>query len=413
MTTSEVRLSNLISPCFYDVHRAVKKNQYDEYVLKGGRGSTKSSYVSIEAIIQLIKHPNMHAVVLRKVAATLGTSVFNQYIWAIDMMGLNSMFHVTKNPMTITYIKTGQKILFFGVDDPGKIKSLKLPFGYVGIVHFEELDQYAGQEEIRNIEQSILRGGDLYYNFKSFNPPISQNNWANEFAMIEKPGKLVHTSTYLTTPKEWLGQKFFDDAEFLKSINERAYKHEYLGIPTGTGGNVFENLEFRTITDDEIAGFDRIYNGMDWGWYPDPNAFNKCYFNASKRELYLFLEIHCNKTRSTDLAQMLIDKGQDPRERITADKDLNQIADFRSWGWNMRSAVKGPGSVEYSMKWLQSLNKIIIDQKRCPNTAHEFLNYEYDRTRTGDIISGYPDRDNHHIDAVRYAMESVWTRSGK
>ncbi|MEG2286134.1 MAG: phage terminase large subunit, partial [Eubacterium sp.] len=85
--------------------------------------------------------------------------------------------------------------MFFGMDDPGKIKSLKVPFGYVGIVHFEELDQFSGQEEIRNIEQSLLRGGELFFNFKSYNPPITISNWANKHVLIPKPGVLVHHST--------------------------------------------------------------------------------------------------------------------------------------------------------------------------------------------------------------------------
>lgn len=413
MTTSNISLKSIISPAFYEVHRSIKKNEYDEYVLKGGRGSTKSSFVSIEAVLQLVKHPNMHAVILRKVGNTLGTSVFNQYVWAIDVLGLSACFHVTKNPMQITYNKTQQKIMFFGMDDPGKIKSLKVPFGYVGIVHFEELDQFAGDEEIRNIEQSLLRGGDLYYAFKSFNPPISQNNWANEYVLSQKPGTLIHHSDYTTTPKDWLGQKFFDDAEFLKSINERAYRHEYLGEPTGTGGNVFENLEIRKIEDDELESFDRRYAGADWGWYPDPTTYNNVYFNAPRRELYVFDEIRCYKTKSKDFEKLMLKKNIKKTDRITADKELRTIADFRSWGWNMRSAEKGPGSVEYSMKWLQSLSKIIIDPIRCPETKKEFLEYEYERTRTGEIISGYPDKNNHHIDAVRYATEEIWRRSGK
>ncbi|MEG1186078.1 MAG: PBSX family phage terminase large subunit, partial [Eubacterium sp.] len=247
MTTSTIKLSEKISPAFYEVHEAIKNRTYDEYILKGGRGSTKSSFVSVEVIIELLKNKNIHAVILRKVANTMRTTVYNQYQWAIIELGLYEKFKFTVNPMEITYKNTGQKIMFFGMDDPGKIKSLKVPFGYVGIVHFEELDQFSGQEEIRNIEQSLLRGGELFFNFKSYNPPITISNWANKHVLIPKPGVLVHHSTFKTTPRHWLGEKFISDAEYLKGINPRAYKHEYLGVPTGTGGNVFENVKAKKV----------------------------------------------------------------------------------------------------------------------------------------------------------------------
>lgn len=201
MTTS--KLDQLISPAFYEVHRDIRAHAYDEYVLKGGRGSTKSSFVSVEVILAMLKHPEMHAVVLRKVANTLRTTVYNQYIWAIQELGLYDKFKATVSPMEIVFKKTGQKIMFFGTDDPGKIKSLKVPFGYVGIVHFEELDQFSGQEEIRNIEQSLLRGGDLFYCFKSFNPPITNSNWANKYA-IEK-SRVCWCTTALTKQHRFIG----------------------------------------------------------------------------------------------------------------------------------------------------------------------------------------------------------------
>ena len=413
MTISKLRLSEMISPAFYDMHRDIKKHGHQEYVLYGGRGSTKSSFISIEVVLLIKKYENLHAVILRKVGSTIRTSVFNQYLWAIDELGLTSEFKVTKAPPELTRLKTGQKIMFLGLDDPQKLKSLKVPFSYVGILHFEELDQYAGPEEVRNVEQSVLRGGDAFYSFKSFNPPITMSNWANQYVQTPKPDCMLNHSTYLTTPAQWLGQKFIDDAEFLKEKNERAYKHEYLGIPTGTGGNVFENVEIKAITDDEIKGFDRIFKGIDWGWYPDPTAFDEMYFSSAKRELYIFKELHVNKMRSTDVAANLEKIGVNKYERITADKELETIADFRSWGWNMRPAAKGPGSITYGMKWLQSLNKIIIDPIRCPHTKEEFIKYEYERDRNGDVISGYPDKDNHHIDAVRYALEQYCSRRGQ
>lgn len=412
MTT--IKLSEVLSPAFKDVHRAVNLGTHDQFVLKGGRGSTKSSYASVEVILQLVEHPDVHAVVMRKVANTLRTSVFSQYVWAIDALGLTGKFKQTVSPMELIYKPTGQKIMFFGADDPGKVKSIKTSFGYIGILHFEELDQFAGEEEIRNLEQSILRGGSYSLEFKTFNPPKTKNNWANQYCLVGKTGQMIHHSTYLTTPKGWLGERFLDDADYLKAINPGAFEHEYMGIANGTGGMVFDNVDVRQIPDDEIETFDRIYNGVDWGYYPDPWAFNRMHYDAARRTLYIFGELTQYKKGNRQTADDLLKYGITPNELITADSaEPKSIADYRNYGLNCRGAVKGPGSVDYSMKWLQSLTKIVIDPVRCPDTAKEFTTYEYERNKEGEVISGYPDKENHHIDAVRYSMEPVWKRRGQ
>ena len=166
-----VQLKTIIPPVFWPVHQAIRRGAAREVVAKGGRGSGKSSYLSVELVYQLLRHPRCHAVVLRKVAGTLRNSVYNQVVWAIGQLGCARYFRCTVSPMECTYLPTGQKILFFGLDDAGKLKSIKVPFGSVGLCWFEELDQFDGPEEVRNVEQSILRGGDWTLTLKSFNPP--------------------------------------------------------------------------------------------------------------------------------------------------------------------------------------------------------------------------------------------------
>ena len=153
-----VRLKEKIPGVFWPVHTAIRSGGISEVVAKGGRGSGKSSYLSIELVWQLLRRPDCHAVVLRKVGGTLRNSVYNQIVWAIGELGCAGYFRCTVSPMECTYLPTGQKILFFGLDDPGKLKSLKLPFGSVGVCWFEELDQFDGPEEVRNVEQTVLRG---------------------------------------------------------------------------------------------------------------------------------------------------------------------------------------------------------------------------------------------------------------
>lgn len=183
-------MSELLSPAFYEIHRAIKAEKINELVAKGGRGSTKSSAIGgIELPLMLLKHSDCHAVVLRKYGNTLRSSVYAQVCWGISALGLTNKFKCTVSPMEITYLLTGQKIYFFGLDDPGKLKSIKVPFGYIGIVWFEELDQFDSPEQVRNVEQSCLRGGPFSFTFKSFNPPAMARNWANRY-VLEDPESL-------------------------------------------------------------------------------------------------------------------------------------------------------------------------------------------------------------------------------
>lgn len=406
--------SNMVAPVFAPVVFDIQEHRHTEYVFPGGRGSTKSSFVSLQIIDLLMRNDQMHAVVMRQVADTLRGSVYQQILWAIEALDLTDEFHATVSPMEITRKSTGQKIYFRGADDPGKIKSIKVPFGYIGILWFEELDQFTGPESVRKIEQSVIRGGDIAYIFKSFNPPRTASNWANKYIKIPKETRLVTESTYKDVPEKWLGKPFLDEAEFLKETNPDAYENEYLGVANGSGGSVFDNVVIREITDDEIAQFDRLYNGVDWGWYPDPYHFTRCHYDAARLTLYVFTEYRCNKQSNRQTADKLIELGITGNDLITCDSAENKsIGDYKSYGLLAREAIKGPGSVDYSMKWLQSLRKIVIDNVRCPKTAEEFLEYEYERDKEGNVISGYPDANNHAIDSVRYATNPIWKKKGQ
>lgn len=408
---SEVRLSSVIGPAFHLLARDVFKHGHTHYDLSGGRGSLKSSCVSILVPLLIVANPNVHALVLRKVANTIRDSVYAQYMWAIGELGMAEYWEAKVSPMELIYKPTGQKIMFRGADDPMKIKSIKVPFGYIAITHFEEKDQFAGRAEIRTILQSTMRGGSTFWNFESYNPPISRDNWANKDSLEERSDRLCHKSTYLEAPPEWLGSQFLAEAEHLKETNERAYRHEYLGEAVGTGGNVFENLELRAITDDEIKRFDHIYQGADWGWYPDPFAFVRLHYDKARETIYIIDEIYANKLTNEASGKMILDRKYNDAYVTEDSAEPKSVADHRAMGIPAKAAVKGPGSVEYGMKWLQK-RKIVIDKSRTPNAYREFVGYEYERNKEGDIISGYPDADNHTIDATRYALERVFRKMG-
>lgn len=417
-------VNDAIAPIYFPIMDDVLDHKHVHYVCKGGRGSLKSSFISEMIPLVMINNPMVHAVVFRKVGNTIKNSVWAQIVWGIDKWGLREYFQIPKtiaNP--IIFKPTGQQILFMGLDDPNKVKSVKLPFGYIGITWFEELDQYLGEKEIRKVLQSTMRGGTLFWDFRSFNPPISNLNWANQYAAdaLARENTLVMSSDYTQVPQEWLGQAFIDEAEDLRETNPRAYEHEYLGIPVGTGGNVFENVEPLYMNDDFIKGFEHIFSGIDWGWYPDPFAFTKVAVDISRRNIYIFAEFRANKMSNKQVYDKLYSemtytgrKFMMPDEIVTADSaEPKSISDFKSYGaYGCRPAKKGPDSLVYSMKWLQSLNHIYIDPKRCPCAYKEFIEYEYDRDKEDEVVSGYPDRDNHSIDSCRYALERYWSRRG-
>lgn len=401
------RIGRSIAPGFAGVLGDVLVHGHTHYDLPGGRGSMKSSFVSLMVVFLLLLEPTAHALVLRKVANTMRDSVYAQYLWALEQLGVQQFFDCRLSPMELVFRPTGQKILFRGADDPMKIKSIKVPFGSITVTHFEEKDQFAGRAEIRTILQSTMRGGDRFWNFESYNPPLSRDNWANLDTAAERPDRLCHHSTYLEAPKEWLGEQFVAEAESLKLSDERAYQHEYLGLAVGTGGNVFENLELREIRDDEMRGFDRIYMGVDWGFAPDPFAFIRLHYDPARETIYLLDELCVLRQTNTLTAEELLRRGYQDGVITCDSAEPKSVADYRSFGLNARAAVKGPGSVEYGMKWLQG-RKIVIDRRRTPEALREFSRYEFERDRDGNFISGYPDKDNHLIDAVRYALERVY-----
>lgn len=429
MPVVRLDMQSCIIPSYVPVMQDILGHGHTHYVFAGGRGSTKSSMVGGVAIpLLIINYPDVNVVCFRKVGNTIQNSIYAQVVWGIEKLGLTEWFHIPKtysNP--IIYLPTGQKIFFMGLDDPMKVKSIKVSRGYIGVTWFEELDQFAGEAELRSVLQSTMRGGQLFWDFRTFNPPISRNNWANEYAEqaeVNTPNTLVFRNTYLDVPRDWLGDQFIEEAEDLKSKNERAYVHEYLGQAIGTGGDVFPNAEDMdmSVLVDTPSGkkplwqtFDHIYNGIDWGFARDPFRFVRLHFDPKHLDLYIFKEYNTLKTRNEVVFRELYDEQKlvSREEPVIADSaEQKSIADFKAYGAFIRPTEKGAESVRYGIKWLQGLNHIYIDKRTCPLTYWEFVNYEYEQDRQGNFISAYPDANNHSIDCVRYALFKYWNRKG-
>lgn len=406
----EVSLKDLIAPQFYSIHWDILEGKHTHYKLYGGRGSTKSSFVSIEIIYGMMQDPNANAACFRKVKDTLAESVFEQLLWAIDALEVSHLWKVTLSPLRLTYKPTGQRIVFRGCDDPNKSKSIKVRKGYFKYIWYEERAEFPGDEDERKINQSLMRGGDKYVVFYTWNPPKSLNSWVNQDVLEEREDTLCNHSTYLTVPREWLGEQFYVEAEELRKRKILAYRHEYLGEAIGNGGKVFDNIILRKITDEEIAVFDKIRQGLDFGFAADPLAYERMHLNKKQRRLYIFGEVYQTNLRSSKAVEYI--KILNPENKIiTADSEEPRSIDtFNELGLRVVGAKKGPGSVDHGIAYLSDdLDEIIIDPVRCPNAAREFNSYELEKDKNGNFKGDYPDKDNHSIDAVRYALEGDMT----
>lgn len=421
-----IKSNTLFARKYNSLFRRIMRHEYTEYTLTGGRGSCKSSFISLCVVILIVMFPQFNALIIRKNANTLRTSVYEQIIWAIERLGLRGRFKIPRSEtsaLPIVYQRkngTKQYIIFRGCDNPEKIKSIKVAQGYFALIWFEEKTEFT-PAEIQNVKVSAMRGGSKFYVFESYNPPSAKRHWCNTDARTPKKDRVVFHTTYLDIPREWLGEAILNEIEHTKATNERAYRNIFLGEETGTGLNVFENVELREITDAEIAAFDFLYSGIDWGYYPDPFTYSTSSYDAARQTLYIFDELYLNKRGNyeafTDLSAHMEARGMSiANDRITADSaEPKSVADFRSWGGNVRAAIKGIGSRDASFKWLQGLARIVIDPARCPRIADEFTLYEYEiDRRTGEILSGYPDgQPDHGIDTIRYSLETVWRHGGE
>lgn len=408
--TEQTRINflDLIPASFYSVHRDIGECAHTHYALRGGRGSCKSSFVSLEIIRGIMADPSANAVAVRKIGRTLRESVYEQLLWAIDSLGTSDLWDSRVSIPELVYKPTGQRIIFRGADDPRKFKSVRCSQGTMKFIWYEEADEFSGIREIDMINQSLIRGSGSFFVFYTYNPPRSGTHWINSVFAVPRADRLVHASDYRSVPEEWLGSAFIAEADYLRSSDPVRYANEYLGEITGTGAEVFTNVRQETISDEQIDSFDRVYRGIDWGYGADPFVYVSA--AAEGRRLYIFEEFYRCGARYSEIADA-ISSLPHSRGIITADSAEPRSNDeMRARGFNIRAAKKGQGSVEYGIRRLCELDCIVIDPARCPNAAREFTQYRLEPDGNGSFRSGFPDRDNHTIDAVRYALEEKFSR---
>lgn len=353
----------------------------------------------------MIKH-KVDVLVVRKVANTLKDSVYAQIMDGIERLGLSHKFRGTTNPLEIRYLPTGQRIIFRGAEKPERIKSIKSKYP-IGILWFEEPTEFRTFEEVEAIINSVVRAEGYYSVYLTYNPPKRKSSWCNKMYNTQflPPNTEVFHSTSFDNP--WQGKEFLERAEDWKTKNPLHYKWNYLGEPIGGGVVPFSNLEFRAITDEEIAIFDNLRQGLDWGFSVDPLAFVRGHYDQKHRDLYLFGEIYEIKMHNGILSRRIKTNGWNDTLVIADSSEPKSVSDLCSYSVKTVGARKGAGSVEYGLEWLDSLNRIIIDPFRCPKGAKEFEDADYDVDKDGNTIPVLAKGADHFIDAVRYATEDI------
>lgn len=418
-TVVKVNLADIIGKGYGEFWRCKKR-----YIcLKGGRASKKSTTQSLRLITNMMKYPLANAVVIRRYFNTHRDSTFAQLKWAINRLHVKDLWKATMNPLELTYIPTGQKILFRGFDDPQSITSITVETGYLCWVWIEEAFQITDEKEFDKLDLSI-RGAvpEGYYKqiVFTFNP-WSENIWLKKrfFDAYDKGDR----ENILCLTTNYMCNEFLDDAdravfEDMKEKNMRRYSIEGLGewgIADGLVFNNWEELEFDVQhLKNQTDRYDRpIYQeifGLDWGFSNDPTAMVASLVNEQSKEIFIYDEIYGYRMTNQQIAAAIKAKGYDKCLIVADSSEPKSIEEVRQFGiQRIRPAKKGPDSVRAGIQKLQDYH--IYVHPRCVNVLVELNNYVWDKDKDGRVLNEPIDDYNHAMDAFRYSAEKIGTQN--
>lgn len=389
------------------------KNRYR--VLKGGKGSKKSTTTALNCIYRLMKYPSSNLLVVRRVMNTHRDSTFAQLRWAQEKLGVAHLWQNNVSPMEMTFKPTGQKILFRGFDDVLKLASTTVARGYLNFVWIEEAFEIEGEADFDKLDLSVPRGNIPDSLFKqttlTFNP-WSETHWLKS-RFFDTPADNI--STYTTN---YLCNEFLDETdrqifERMKETNPRKYDVAGLGNWGIAEGLVYENWHIEDF-DIEKLGADtktewqyRHFFGLDYGYTNDPTAFVAFAVNPITKELYIYDEHYETKMLNSDIAEMIKRKGF-AKERIRADcAEPKSNDDLRRMGINrIAPSVKGRDSVINGITKLKEYKMFILPS--CKNMIAELSSYSWKKDRQTEKPLNEPEDTNNHLcDALRYAFYDV------
>ena len=377
-------------------------------VVKGGRGSKKSTTTALWIIYNMMKYPLANTLIIRRVFNTHKDSTYTQLKWASNILKVSHLWKFSKSPLEATYIPTGQKILFRGLDDPMSITSITVEHGHLCWCWFEEAFQVMNEDDFNKVDMSIrgeLPKGYFKQITLSFNP-WSEKHWLKKrFFDIKDEDVLAITTNY--TCNEFLGEDDKKLFEKMKINNPRRYNIEGLGnwgIAEGLVYSNFEELDFNVENIKKRPNVKSAF-GLDFGYTNDPTAFIASLIDLDNMEIFIFDEHYQKAMSNKDIANMIKYKGYS-KERIVGDSsEPKSIDDIKRQGiYRLKGARKGKDSILNGIQYIQDF-KIYVHPK-CENTLIELSNYVWD-TKEGNVINKPIDDYNHLMDALRYSLEDI------
>lgn len=377
-------------------------------VVKGGRGSKKSTTTALWIIYNMMKYPLANTLVIRRVFNTHKDSTYTQLKWASNILKVSHLWKFSKSPLEATYIPTGQKILFRGLDDPMSITSITVEHGHLCWCWFEEAFQIMNEDDFNKVDMSIrgeLPKGYFKQITLSFNP-WSEKHWLKKrFFDVKDEDVLAITTNY--TCNEFLGEDDKKLFEKMKINNPRRYNIEGLGNWGIAEGLVYSNFEELDFDVENIKKRPNVKSafGLDFGYTNDPTAFIASLIDLDNMEIFIFDEHYQKAMSNKDIANMIKYKGYS-KERIVGDSsEPKSIDDIKRQGiYRLKGARKGKDSILNGIQYIQDF-KIYVHPK-CENTLIELSNYVWD-TKEGNVINKPIDDYNHLMDALRYSLEDI------
>lgn len=408
MADSIISLQKLIGKGYRDFWETKKRYR----MVKGGRGSKKSTTAALWFIVNMMKYKMANTLVVRKVYKDHKDSTYAQLKWAINDLRVSHLWEPKLSPLEIIYLPTGQKILFRGLDDPMSITSITTEKGFLCWLWFEEFYQIVNETDFNMVDMSI-RGDIPEPLFKqitgTFNP-WNEKHWIKErFFDAPDLNTFSFTSTYMQN--EFLGADDIALFEQMKKNNPRRYNVEGLGNWGMSEGLVYDNWEEKEFDHKEVAKREGVRSafGLDFGYTSDPSALTCMLVDVEKKELYTFDEHYEKGMLNNQIAAMIIEKGFGKEEIIADCSEPKSIDEIRLSGVpRIKPARKGADSIANGIQFIKQFRHII--HPRCVNTILEKNNYAYS-TKLGKMTNVPIDDYNHLMDAERYGMEKFQSAS--
>lgn len=378
-------------------------------VVKGSRGSKKSKNTALNYISRIMEHPWANLLVIRRHSNTNKQSTYTDLKWAAAQLGVKHLFKFNESTPEITYLPTGQKILFRGLDDPLKITSITVDVGILCWLWVEEAYQIESEDKFSTVVESIRGSYDDPEFFKqitvTFNP-WNENHWLKA-AFFDEETKRNDTLSLTTTFRvnEWLDEVDIRRYEDLYRTNPRRARIVCDGEWGVAEGLVFDNFKVVDFDPDEvISQIGETTHGMDFGFSHDPTTEVSSAVDLKRKEIYIYDEHYEKGMLTDDIYNMLESKGL-LKAPITADNAEGRlITELSKKGVRrIHSSVKGKGSVMHGINFLQGFT--IYIHPKCVNTIEEFNTYSFKQDKEGKWLNEPIDADNHIIDALRYSME--------